>query len=149
MKKAISTWSFYGDWDLKQKMIIARDAGFTGFEPEFTEDGELALDGDVESWKKVRAMADEIGIELSGLATGLYWGATMQKHAPKLPTSWSNKSVAPKRLVSTPFSSCQRQSVWTSSLTAKSCLTTSLTNAQQNLSKTRYQSLAKQASPSQ
>lgn len=75
MKKAISTWSFYGDWDLKQKMIIARDAGFAGFEPELTEDGDLALDGDVESWKKVRALADEVGIELSGLATGLYWGA--------------------------------------------------------------------------
>lgn len=75
MKKSISTWSFYGDWDLKEKMILARDAGFTGFEPEFTEDGDLALDGDAASWKKVREIADEVGIELSGLATGLYWGA--------------------------------------------------------------------------
>tara|TARA_R100000027_G_scaffold67707_1_gene68042 strand:- start:235 stop:1083 length:849 start_codon:yes stop_codon:yes gene_type:complete len=75
MKKAISTWSFYGDWDLKQKMTMARDAGFTGFEPEFSEDGDLALDGDIASWKKVREIADEVGIELSGLATGLYWGA--------------------------------------------------------------------------
>ena len=64
MKKAISTWSFYGDWDLRQKMVIARDAGFTGFEPEFTEDGDLALDGDVASWKKVRALADEVGMVL-------------------------------------------------------------------------------------
>jgi len=75
MKKSISTWSFYGDWDLKEKMILARDAGFAGFEPELTEGGDLALDGDVASWKKVRAIADEVGIELSGLATGLYWGA--------------------------------------------------------------------------
>jgi hexulose-6-phosphate isomerase len=75
MKKSISTWSFYGDWDLKEKMVLARDAGFAGFEPDLTEDGDLALDGNVESWKKVREMADEVGIELSGLATGLYWGA--------------------------------------------------------------------------
>jgi hexulose-6-phosphate isomerase len=75
MKKAISTWSFYGDWDLKQKMVLARDAGFTGFEPELSEDGNLTLDGDLASWQKVRSIADEVGIELSGLATGLYWGA--------------------------------------------------------------------------
>lgn len=74
MKKSINIWSFYGDWDLKEKMILARDAGFAGFEPELTEDGDLAVDGDIESWKKVRALADEVGIELTGLATGLYWG---------------------------------------------------------------------------
>ena len=56
-------------------MVIARDAGFTGFEPELSEDGNLTLDGDLASWQKVRSIADEVGIELSGLATGLYWGA--------------------------------------------------------------------------
>ena len=50
MKKSISTWSFYGDWNLEEKMIMARDAGFTGFEPEFTEDGDLGMNGDVDSW---------------------------------------------------------------------------------------------------
>ncbi len=75
MKKSISTWSFYGDWNLEEKMVMARDAGFTGFEPEFTEDGDLAMNGDVASWQKVREIADKVGIELSGLATGLYWGA--------------------------------------------------------------------------
>lgn len=75
MKKSINTWSFYGDWDLQQKMHLAKRAGFAGFEPEFTEDGDLALDGDPAAWHKVRAIADEVGIELTGLATGLYWGA--------------------------------------------------------------------------
>jgi hexulose-6-phosphate isomerase len=75
MKKSISTWSFYGDWNLEEQMILARDAGFIGFEPEFSENGDLALDGDEATWKKVRATADKVGIELSGLATGLYWGA--------------------------------------------------------------------------
>ena len=56
-------------------MILARDAGFTGFEPEFNEDGELGMDGDAASWGQVKAIADNVGITLSGLATGLYWGA--------------------------------------------------------------------------
>lgn len=75
MKKSISTWSFYGDWTLEEKMVLARDAGFKGFEPEFTEDGDLGLNGDSASWSKVRDTANKVGIELSGLATGLYWGA--------------------------------------------------------------------------
>jgi len=75
MKKSINTWSFYGDWNLHQKMILARDSGFKGFEPEFTEDGDLALNGDIASWENVRLMAEDVGIELSGLATGLYWNA--------------------------------------------------------------------------
>lgn len=75
MKKAISTWSFYGDWNLEEKMTMARDAGFAGFEPELADDGDLALDASPKEWKQVRALADKVGIELSGLATGLYWGA--------------------------------------------------------------------------
>lgn len=75
MKKAISIWSFYGDWSLKEKMKLALDSGFPGFEPELSENGDLAINGTVEDWKKVRAIADEVGIEISSLATGLYWGA--------------------------------------------------------------------------
>ena len=32
MKKSISIWSFYGDWTLKEKMKLAKDAGFEGIE---------------------------------------------------------------------------------------------------------------------
>lgn len=31
MKKPISIWSFYGDWELRQKFQIAKDAGFDGW----------------------------------------------------------------------------------------------------------------------
>lgn len=84
MKKAISTWSFYGDWTLEQKMQLARDAGFSGFEPELAEEGDLALNGTVSDWKKVRAAADKVGIEISGLATGLYWGANGASSDPEI-----------------------------------------------------------------
>jgi hexulose-6-phosphate isomerase len=84
MKKAISTWSFYGDWNLKEKLSLARAAGFSGFEPELTEAGDLALDGSPGDWKKVRVAADAAGIEISGLATGLYWGANGASKDPEV-----------------------------------------------------------------
>lgn len=75
MKKSISTWSFYGDWTLEDKMRLAADAGFEGFEPELTEEGPVSLSSTEAGLAAIRKAADKIGITLSGLATGLYWGA--------------------------------------------------------------------------
>ena len=75
MKKSISTWSFYGNWNLEEKLRLARDAGFLGFEIDLSEDGPVQLHSMPADLKKVRATADKVGLTLSGLATGLYWGA--------------------------------------------------------------------------
>ncbi len=75
MKKSISTWSFYGDWSLEEKMRLAKAAGFQGFEPELAEEGPISLSSTDADLASVRKTAQEIGIALSGLATGLYWGA--------------------------------------------------------------------------
>lgn len=75
MKKSVSTWSFYGDWNLEQKLRLAKEAGFAGFEIDLTEDGPVNLKSTEADLKAVRKLADKVGIELSGLATGLYWGA--------------------------------------------------------------------------
>jgi hexulose-6-phosphate isomerase len=75
MKKSINIWSFPSGFSLEQKMKLAKDAGFQGFEPDLTETGPLGLGGNPSSWAKVRELADRTGLELSGLATGLYWGA--------------------------------------------------------------------------
>jgi hexulose-6-phosphate isomerase len=75
MKKSISIWSFYGDWNLEQKLSLAKDAGFTGFEIDLSEDGPVNLNSSSADLKAVRAAADKAGLPLSGLATGLYWGA--------------------------------------------------------------------------
>jgi len=75
MKKSISIWSFYGDWNLDQKLALAKDAGFTGFEIDLSEDGPVNLKSDAADLKEVRAVAAKAGLPLSGLATGLYWGA--------------------------------------------------------------------------
>jgi hexulose-6-phosphate isomerase len=75
MRKSISIWSFYGNHSLKEKLALAQAAGFTGFEIDLTEDGPVNLGSNRDDLLAVRRMADQAGIELSGLATGLYWGA--------------------------------------------------------------------------
>lgn len=73
MKKSISIWSFYGDWDLKQKMRLARDTGFEGIEIDLSGDGPLNLETSQAEVDRIAQLAKEVGITLSGLATGMYW----------------------------------------------------------------------------
>jgi L-ribulose-5-phosphate 3-epimerase len=75
MKKSISIWSFYGDWDLKQKLQIAKDAGFEGFEIDVSDDGPINLGTTDAELDQIADLANEVGITLSGLATGMYWGS--------------------------------------------------------------------------
>lgn len=75
MKKSISIWSFGGNGSLEGKLSLAREAGFSGFEIDLTEDGPVNLGSSASELAAVRSAADRAGVELSGLATGLYWGA--------------------------------------------------------------------------
>jgi len=75
MKKSISIWSFSAPDSLEGKLKLARQAGFEGFEIDLSEDGPVNLGSSEEEIKAVRAAADAAGLQLSGLATGLYWGA--------------------------------------------------------------------------
>lgn len=75
MKKSISIWSFYGNWSFNDKLKLAREAGFEGFEIDLSEDGPVTPGSRKADLNKVRAAAEKAGITLSGLATGMYWGA--------------------------------------------------------------------------
>lgn len=75
MKKAINIWSFPADWELEKKFAVAKEAGFSGFEVDLTDDGLLGMTSTADDWKTVRDQAAAHELELSGLATGLYWGA--------------------------------------------------------------------------
>jgi L-ribulose-5-phosphate 3-epimerase len=75
MRKSINIWSFYGPWSLEEKIRLARDAGFSGFEIDLSESGPVALASTPAELSSVRRLADRAGVELSGLATGLYWAA--------------------------------------------------------------------------
>jgi L-ribulose-5-phosphate 3-epimerase len=75
VKKSISIWSFYGNGSLEEKLRLAKAAGFAGFEVDLSEDGPVNLKSTPADLKAVRALTRKCGLELSGLATGLYWGA--------------------------------------------------------------------------
>ena len=72
MKKGISIWSF-AETELKKCFALAKDAGFDGVEVALDEKGEVALDSTKEDIEKVKKLADEAGIELYSVASGLYW----------------------------------------------------------------------------
>lgn len=72
MKKGISIWSF-AEGTLKEKLQLAKDAGFDGVELALDETGEVSMESTKEDLAKVKAYAKEIGIELYSLATMLYW----------------------------------------------------------------------------
>ena len=75
MKKSISIWSFPMGLSLTDKFKLAVKAGFEGFEIDLSEDGPLTLDSSAKEAAAVRELAEQSGLQLSGLATGLYWGA--------------------------------------------------------------------------
>ena len=75
MKKSISIWSFPMGLSLTDKFKLAVKAGFEGFEIDLSEDGPLTLDSSAKEVAAVRELAEQSGLQLSGLATGLYWGA--------------------------------------------------------------------------
>lgn len=75
MKKSINIWSFDPALSLRQKFELAREAGFEGIEVELAETGPVSLESGAAQLREVQALAADNGLQLSGLATGLYWGA--------------------------------------------------------------------------
>ena len=72
MKKGISIWSF-AEGTLKEKMKLAKDAGFDGIELSLDETGEVSLESTESDLLDVKAYAESIGLEISSVASGLYW----------------------------------------------------------------------------
>jgi len=58
---------------IKEKLLLAKKAGFAGFEIAFTEDGDITPKTPEKDLLDIKSFARDNGIELSGLATGLYW----------------------------------------------------------------------------
>jgi hexulose-6-phosphate isomerase len=54
---------------------MAREAGFQGFEIDLSDSGPLTLNSSPGEIADVLTLAEQNQIELSGFATGLYWGA--------------------------------------------------------------------------
>ena len=74
MRKSISIWSFSPTLSLTDRLRLAREAGFDGFEVDLSDDGPLTPGSSAKEIAGVRTLAEKSGMQLSGLATGLYWG---------------------------------------------------------------------------
>lgn len=83
MKAGISIWSFPFSMDLEEKFRLAAAAGFAGFEIDLTEEGPVNLRSTAAELRHVRRRAEKHGLELSGLATGLYWEASATSSDPR------------------------------------------------------------------
>jgi len=82
MKKSIGICCFYGNWSIEEKFVLAKEAGFTGFEIDLSEDGPVNLKSTPEELKSFRLLAKKHGLELSGLMSFLYWGANAASADP-------------------------------------------------------------------
>ncbi|NOX97418.1 MAG: sugar phosphate isomerase/epimerase [Nitrospirae bacterium] len=73
MKKGISQWAFPASMKLAECMKQAEEAGFEGIEVALAEEGEINLKSTKDDLEKIVASSKEIGIEITSLATGLFW----------------------------------------------------------------------------
>lgn len=77
MKKGINIWSFSDQLSIAECARIAKDAGFAGIELSLNAEGELGLDVTDSQLTTIRETVTNEGLEISGLATGLYWEYAM------------------------------------------------------------------------
>ncbi|MBI3991510.1 MAG: TIM barrel protein [Candidatus Omnitrophica bacterium] len=90
MKKSISQWAFPADITLQEIFKRAKAAGFAGVEVVLDEKGEIGLDSAEKEIRKIKALADSLGIEIPSVATGLFW---------KYPLTATNTDVSKKAIV--------------------------------------------------
>ncbi len=84
MKKSINLWAFPFPqrMDLKRCLQLARDAGFNGIELNYDLDSELSPKSGTKEFTAIRRLAEEIGIEISGLCSFLFWPYPLTSNDP-------------------------------------------------------------------
>lgn len=84
MKKSINLWAFpYPDkMTLRQCLQLAKDAGFDGIELNYDLDSELSPKSGTKEFQNIRRMADEIGIQISGVCSFLFWPYPLTSNDP-------------------------------------------------------------------
>ena len=75
VKKSINLWAFpYPQrMNLRECMQLAKDAGFDAIELNYDLDNDLSPKSGAKEYAAIRKMADEIGIQISGLCSFLFW----------------------------------------------------------------------------
>ncbi len=75
MKKSINLWAFpYPQrMNLRECLQLAKDAGFDGIELNYDLENDLSPRATARDLRDVRAMAERIGIAISGVCSFLFW----------------------------------------------------------------------------
>ena len=84
MLKSINLWAFpYPErMTLRECMQLAKDAGFDGIELNYDLDNDLSPKFGTKDYENIRKMADEIGIQISGLCSFLFWPYPLTSNDP-------------------------------------------------------------------
>lgn len=72
MKKGINIWSFPVG-TIKENLALAKKAGFEGVELALNGEGELSLKSTEKEILEIRKMAEDMGLSLYSLSSGLCW----------------------------------------------------------------------------
>ena len=81
MKKSINIWSFIGKTN-KEAMKLAKDAGFEGIELALGAEGEITMTSTDEELLSIKAYAEELGIKIPSLSSGLCWTDSLSADDP-------------------------------------------------------------------
>ena len=82
MKKSINIWSFVQK-NNKQAMKLAKDAGFEGIELALGGEGEITMTSTDEELLSIKAYAEELGIKIPSLSSGLCWANSLTANDPQ------------------------------------------------------------------
>jgi hexulose-6-phosphate isomerase len=82
MKKSISCWAFPATKSIRDILTEAKKAGFEAVELAVAEAGELSLTATHKQCEQIRKEAASIGVEISSVATGIYWSYNFASPAP-------------------------------------------------------------------
>ena len=75
VRKSINLWAFpYPQrMNLRECLQLAKDAGFDGIELNYDLENDLSPKSGAKEYAAIRKLADQIGIQISGLCSFLFW----------------------------------------------------------------------------
>lgn len=96
VKKGINIWSFRAGLSPREYVEIARDAGYDGIEFGLDEAGMVGLDSTDQELKEIKSIAEDAGLDIPSLASGLYWSYPITSSNRK--TREKAKSIVKRQL---------------------------------------------------
>jgi L-ribulose-5-phosphate 3-epimerase len=85
MKKSINLWAlpYPQKMTLRQCFELCKAAGFDAVEVNYADKGELSLEASPAELRKIGALARQVGIEISGVCSFLFWPYALTHEDPQ------------------------------------------------------------------